>query len=382
VRVDACADLEGHVGTDGRLYVLDTARVMPAEAPYDDDHDDQHDGEEGDGGDASPRHPRHPRLKRAVVRTLRWPAAAKCAHLIYQLRPKVVLQHACALSSDAWSNFGAHDAAELNADVASATRHLVTVLVPAFAESLCDRHPAVGRKNAVGDEKGEPKREDDAVPRLLHEAGINLRYMGRVYQLLHAHRLANIKQQQHQQHQQQQQDQEVASLHGGGDTGGGSGGNGGAAAAAAAAENAAAWQELLLEEMVSRVVKHRVRRRCLAIRNDRALSAEHEFRQAIISEMNKVLSRLPSSRTTLWHPLHGFQRELCEKFGFFQHSEVARSPSRHPVLDCAWFVWTPPHNVLACVYFSPRRCRRACRRTRCSGPSTRGSARGGFSGGS
>lgn len=68
VQIDSCADLEGHLGTDGRLYVLDTARVMPAEGPM-----DLVEGSEE--GELTPR----------------WPKV-KAAHLVYQLRPKVVLE--------------------------------------------------------------------------------------------------------------------------------------------------------------------------------------------------------------------------------------------------------------------------------------------------
>lgn len=80
----------------------------------------------------------------------------------------------------------------------------------------------------------------------------------------------------------------------------------------------AQWRELLLVEMVSRVVKHRIRRRCLAITSSRELSAEHEFRSAIVSEMNKALSKLPAAQTALWHPLHGLQvliTKRCHKLG-------------------------------------------------------------------
>jgi hypothetical protein len=43
------------------------------------------------------------------------------------------------------------------------------------------------------------------------------------------------------------------------------------------------------------------------IGGDGELSAEHEFRSAIVSEMNKALSKLPAAQTALWHPLHGLQ---------------------------------------------------------------------------
>jgi hypothetical protein len=138
--VSTCADLEGHRGRDGQLYVLDTARLMPAEAPVD---------ESG---------------------ALRWPKV-KAAHLVYQLRPKMVLQHSQPLSSDAWSRFGAHDAAAHNAAVVAATQHLLDVVVPAFARGLLDRPPFVRSSKS-----SDHAEDDDLVPRLLHEAGINLRW--------------------------------------------------------------------------------------------------------------------------------------------------------------------------------------------------------------
>jgi hypothetical protein len=139
--VSTCADLEGHRGRDGRLYVLDTARLMPAEAPKD---------ESG---------------------AVRWPKV-KAPHLVYQLRPKVVLQHPQPLSSDAWSRFGAHDASSHNAAVSAATQHLLGEVLPAFARGLLDRPPY-----ARTSKSGDHVEDDDLVPRILHEAGINLRFV-------------------------------------------------------------------------------------------------------------------------------------------------------------------------------------------------------------
>jgi hypothetical protein len=31
--IDSCCDIEGHMGTDGRFYLLDFARVAPPEPP-------------------------------------------------------------------------------------------------------------------------------------------------------------------------------------------------------------------------------------------------------------------------------------------------------------------------------------------------------------
>jgi len=288
VPVDTCADLEGHLGFDGRLYCLDTARLMPAEAPWDVWKKTSEDDFESAAG----------------KKKLRWPTV-KASHLVYQLRPKIVLQHPRPLSSDAFSRFGAHDADQHNREVEDATVYLLEEVIPAFAASLVDRHPfgmsrthrlvsKVSGPSLVSDgsnrrlAQSDDPNDDDLIPRYMHEFGINLRYMGRLYRILDDF------------------DHPPES-------------------------NAALWKDLLLIEMVSRSVKHRIRSRCLSIRSSKALSAEQEYRGAIISEMNTVLSKLASNQTAMWHPLHRLQLDLFNRFGFYSHSEALPSclPS-HP----------------------------------------------------
>ena len=79
--------------------MLDTARLMPAECPYDyGDSDDPStpggDGSGDGGGDGSGSGGSGGGGGSGGERggVLRWAAAAKCSHLIYQLRPKIVLQ--------------------------------------------------------------------------------------------------------------------------------------------------------------------------------------------------------------------------------------------------------------------------------------------------
>lgn len=191
MKVDTCVDLEGHCGSDGRLYCLDTARLMPAESPWDiviasASSEDL----AADGSSAAKKEEKVPR----------WPTV-KASHLVYQLRPKVVLQHSCSLSADAFSRFGAHDAERHNSEVTDATTHLLEEVIPAFAVSLLERHP-FGRSNthilaskvadsvpvpesnntasSVGinnrrQNRSDDPNDDDLVPRYMHEAGINLR---------------------------------------------------------------------------------------------------------------------------------------------------------------------------------------------------------------
>jgi hypothetical protein len=87
-----------------------------------------------------------------------------------------------------------HDASTHNKEVADATAHLLNVLIPQFAESLLYRYPfrksSKGGDSAASSTSGGGRQsstsDDDLIPRLLHEAGINLRYMGRIYKHLHS----------------------------------------------------------------------------------------------------------------------------------------------------------------------------------------------------
>jgi hypothetical protein len=81
------ADIEGHVGTDGRFYLLDFARTMP---PH------------------------------AVTK-----ADAPGSILYRLLRAEFVQRYPEALSPDAYSAMGRHDAAEHNARVRNASRVLL-----------------------------------------------------------------------------------------------------------------------------------------------------------------------------------------------------------------------------------------------------------------
>ncbi len=131
----APCDIEGHLGKDGRMYVLDFARVFPPETPY------------IDAG--APRY--------------------KGGHLYRLLRPELVMQFdGGALSSDAFSGFGQNN---MHADrlVRQATTFLYSVAIPRFAASM-DRDPRLAH----------PIEVLHQLSHMLHRAGINVRFIGRV----------------------------------------------------------------------------------------------------------------------------------------------------------------------------------------------------------
>jgi len=93
-------DVEGHLGHDGRYYLLDFARNAPPEAPRSDD-------------------------KRAVFRNL--------------LRPEFVKEYRLPLCADSFSRWDASpDARQHAANIREATEHLYHGIIPEFAKSLDD----------------------------------------------------------------------------------------------------------------------------------------------------------------------------------------------------------------------------------------------------
>ena len=127
---ELCApvDVEGHHGHDGRMYCIDLARLFPPESP----------------NIALQAHPR--------------------AMFFRMLRPELVRLLPQPLSSDAYTNFGAEQSSEHNAEVERATRHLQTILVPNFAKSLYAIDSVVNSFSSLVYQT--------------HRNGINLRYLG------------------------------------------------------------------------------------------------------------------------------------------------------------------------------------------------------------
>eukprot|EP01122_Echinamoeba_exundans_P010461 TRINITY_DN3925_c0_g2_i1.p1 TRINITY_DN3925_c0_g2~~TRINITY_DN3925_c0_g2_i1.p1 ORF type:complete len:2064 (-),score=490.47 TRINITY_DN3925_c0_g2_i1:42-6233(-) len=122
-------DIEGHVGLDGNRYILDTARLMPPEAPGFFD------------------------------------AAAKTNSVwIRHLRPEAVVRAPVALNSDAYTGFNKNADPKADRDaVASYTAHIYESVLPAFTSVL---------------------RYDDVISHdfvhQLHDAGLNVRMLGHI----------------------------------------------------------------------------------------------------------------------------------------------------------------------------------------------------------
>eukprot|EP01114_Cavostelium_apophysatum_P005961 TRINITY_DN1714_c0_g1_i2.p1 TRINITY_DN1714_c0_g1~~TRINITY_DN1714_c0_g1_i2.p1 ORF type:complete len:511 (-),score=123.93 TRINITY_DN1714_c0_g1_i2:421-1953(-) len=128
------ADLEGHLGKDGRYYLLDFSRTFPPEAP---------------------------------IRN------CKNAHLSRLLRPEFVRNYPItSLCSDAFSGFirGFHE--EVNSEVIIATNHLLQVLIPKWSQGEL-LHLI---KTSLQEGRGDSFRLTEAI----HRVGINCRYLGLV----------------------------------------------------------------------------------------------------------------------------------------------------------------------------------------------------------
>eukprot|EP01129_Flabellula_baltica_P000456 TRINITY_DN10464_c0_g1_i1.p1 TRINITY_DN10464_c0_g1~~TRINITY_DN10464_c0_g1_i1.p1 ORF type:complete len:1958 (-),score=323.32 TRINITY_DN10464_c0_g1_i1:16-5889(-) len=144
----SAADVEGHLGTDNRFYVLDFSRTFPPEPPF----------SMSNNGVSS--------------------------HLFRLLRPELVKRNErigpngerepCPLSSDAFSAFGEEEADIHHQEVLDCFNHLISTIIPEFAEEH-------SRKWIDHD---DPQKELELKASLIsdiHRAGINIRYLGLVY---------------------------------------------------------------------------------------------------------------------------------------------------------------------------------------------------------
>ena len=134
-------DQEGHLGTDGKLYVVDLARLYPPETPD---------------------------------------ITKKGSFLYRLLRPEFVTSYEKPLSSDAFSLFGKNgDYEEINKDAREATEHLRERVIPDLASSLSKQ-----ANSKWGDDFCFNQFTTDHLKQLttdLHRVGVNLRYLGRIY---------------------------------------------------------------------------------------------------------------------------------------------------------------------------------------------------------
>jgi hypothetical protein len=108
-------DVEAHRGTDGRFYILDTARLMPPLPPR-----------EPAAGPSSTTAPSSSSAS----------ALPKFNHLFQQLRPELVQRHHTPLSADAYTRWGWHNARVHNGETDEAFRRLQRVVVPLLVKSL------------------------------------------------------------------------------------------------------------------------------------------------------------------------------------------------------------------------------------------------------
>ncbi len=137
-------DLEGHVGSDGRKYLLDFSRHMP---PI-----------------------------RASKEYVSWKAPNM--HLYRLMRPEFVASYETPLCADAFSGFMDQNTPNYKEDheeVKEATRVLITVTIPAFGKELCRLVTEEARRSADG------SIAKFRLTEALHRGGINVCFLGRVF---------------------------------------------------------------------------------------------------------------------------------------------------------------------------------------------------------
>jgi hypothetical protein len=136
IEVFGPGDIEGHKSDiDGKYYLVDYARLMP------------------------------PQLKLAGTEN-----SKQQTHLFQLLRPELVMSNDVPLSSDALTGLSKYDPDRLvhNAEVQEATQRLFQKAIPACAARLFK-------------EEEESIRASDKLCSMIHEAGINLRHLGRIW---------------------------------------------------------------------------------------------------------------------------------------------------------------------------------------------------------
>eukprot|EP01125_Pyxidicula_operculata_P023200 TRINITY_DN989_c3_g1_i4.p1 TRINITY_DN989_c3_g1~~TRINITY_DN989_c3_g1_i4.p1 ORF type:complete len:1653 (+),score=390.20 TRINITY_DN989_c3_g1_i4:723-4961(+) len=135
-------DIEGHLGSNKRFYVVDFGRCMPPEAP------------------------------------LMFPNS-----IFYNLlRPNFVKNYRVPLCSDAFSKWMTHEpkARQLNKDVEDATMYLYENVIPEFAKWLDENH------------EKQPFEHLDELIHETHRRGINIRHLGRLRSLVKDKNLRKI----------------------------------------------------------------------------------------------------------------------------------------------------------------------------------------------
>eukprot|EP01122_Echinamoeba_exundans_P013600 TRINITY_DN5967_c0_g1_i1.p1 TRINITY_DN5967_c0_g1~~TRINITY_DN5967_c0_g1_i1.p1 ORF type:complete len:1302 (+),score=258.45 TRINITY_DN5967_c0_g1_i1:29-3934(+) len=140
ILLHSSCDVEGHQGKDGRFYLVDTARVLPPANPIKDKPN---------------------------------------SFLWNMLRPELVKSNPDPLSADSFSGFFLENKLKHNEEVRAATERLENTIVPNFAQSLLSVDSSFRRRKSTS-----PHPDDADFARIImsmHQNGINLRYLGLVY---------------------------------------------------------------------------------------------------------------------------------------------------------------------------------------------------------
>ncbi len=165
---DVEVHLVSHAGRD-RFYAIDFARLFPPHPPAPVLARLLEESAEPPGGWS--RDQQHEQRPRPLL------YARKASHLVYMLRPELVMQSDKPLSSDAFSRFAAPGSEVFDEDVVSATKLLLRVALPAATRVL----EAKGREAALLRRPGWRQQLQLDLVQTLHEFGVNMRFLGVVF---------------------------------------------------------------------------------------------------------------------------------------------------------------------------------------------------------
>jgi len=133
-------DVEVHLSAkDGRFYVLDLQRLFPAVTPK--------------------------------------PKSKECLYL--QFRPEFIAKHPKPLSSDVFSRWGEHDHQVHNKEARDAFQQLQNETIPVFVKEFLHKLQTLEKQEDL-----DAYERKDGLITDLHTHGINVRYLGRVFDLL------------------------------------------------------------------------------------------------------------------------------------------------------------------------------------------------------
>ena len=194
------------------------------------------------------------------------------SYLFRLLRPEFVKNYKIPLCPDAYSGFVTLAAREHIKQVENATRHLTHVVIPKMGENL--------------DKLTEKQRKKLNLKQILHENGINLRYMGLV-----RHHVKN------------------AEIKG-----------------------------KILVEMVARVIKHKIRELMREQMKKWKLPLEHNCRQTVIDYLNLIFGSSTESDT---HFDEVLAPRICENFVGSLNPDERKYPLKKMLSDedlCSLFV--------------------------------------------